>query len=183
MADFVSSHSHLIAQIFGFAAMGTAIVSYQFNKQRAVNLMLMLVAALWCGHYAFLGLITPIVMNVVNVVRAFVYALRGKKHMDSPLIPAAFCAAAAILVVFTWENAWSLLPAAASVFASLANWQTDTKKLRVLTVPVCVNWLVYNAVNHSVAGVCNETFTLISLGVAFWRYDRGKAAEIKNKKF
>ena len=182
MAEFISGHSYLIAQIFGFTAMGTAIVTYQFNKQRTVNLMLMLVAALWCGHYAFLGLMTPIVMNVINVVRAFVYSQRGKKHMDSPLIPAAFCVSAAVLLIFTWESPWSLLPAAASVFASLANWQKDAKKLRILTVPVCVGWLVYNAVNGSIAGACNETFTLVSLAVAFWRYDRSKAAEIKNKK-
>lgn len=176
MTEFFAAHSYLIAQIFGFSAMGLAILTYQFNRQKTVNLLLMGVAALWCLHYAALGLVTPIVMNVVNVVRAGVYSRREQKWAQSGLIPAAFCAAAVILTALTWSGPWSLLPGAASIFASLANWQKDTKKLRALTVPVCVCWLVYNIVNKSVAGAANETFTLVSIAVAFFRYDRKKAA-------
>ncbi|MCH5197475.1 MAG: YgjV family protein [Oscillospiraceae bacterium] len=174
MSDFISAHSFVLAQIFGFIAMGLAILTYQFNKQKTVNIMLMIVAAVWCVHYAFLGLITPIAMNFVNVVRAFVYSRREKKWASGNCIPIIFIAVSIILVIFTWESYWSLLPCVASVFASLANWQTDTKKLRALTVPVCVCWLIYNAVNGSIAGAANETFTLISIAVAFFRYDRKK---------
>lgn len=182
MIGFFETHSYLIAQIFGFAAMGTAILTYQFNKQKTVNLLLMLVAALWSGHYAFLGLFTPIVMNVVNVVRAGVYSLRQeKKWANAKWIPAAFCVASAALLAISWESPWSLLPAVASIFASVANWQTDTRKLRTLTVPVCVCWLAYNLVNRSIAGACNETFTLVSIAVAFFRYDRKKPPEEKEK--
>ncbi len=172
MPEFITAHSYLIAQIFGFTAMGLAILTYQFNKQKTVNLLLMAVAAAWCLHYAALGLVTPIVMNVVNVIRAGIYSYRDKKWANGKWIPVAFCIAVAVLTAVTWDGLWSLLPGVASIFASVANWQTDTKKLRVLTVPVCVCWLVYNAVNRSIAGVCNETFTLGSIAVAFFRYDR-----------
>lgn len=172
MSDFISAHSFALAQIFGFIAMGLAIITYQFNKQKTVNIILMAVAAVWCCHYAFLGLITPIAMNFVNVVRAFVYSHRDKKWASGNFIPVIFCAVAVILVIFTWDSLWSLLPCVASIFSSLANWQTDTKKLRALTVPVCVCWLIYNIVNSSIAGAANETFTLVSIAVAFFRYDR-----------
>ena len=172
MAEFISAHSYLIAQIFGFTAMGLAILTYQFNKQKTVNVMLMVVAAVWCCHYAFLGLMTPIAMNLINVIRAFVYSCRDKKWASGRYIPYAFCAVAIALLFFTWESVWSLLPCVASIFAAVANWQKDTKKLRILTVPVCVCWLVYNAVNGSIAGAANETFTLVSIAVAFFRYDR-----------
>ncbi len=171
MPAFFSEHAYLIAQIFGFAAMGTAILTYQFNKQRTVNLLLMAVAALWCLHYAALGLVTPILMNVVNVVRAAVYARRDKKIFNHWYVPVLFCAAAAVLCAVGWENAWSLLPGVASVFASAANWQTDTKKLRLLTVPVCLCWFTYNVAHRSLAGLCNEAFTLVSIIAAFIRYD------------
>ena len=172
MIDFFTAHAYLFSQIFGFAAMGLAILTYQFNKQKTVNLILMLVAALWCAHYACLGLITPIVMNVLNVVRAGVYAKRDKPWANKKWIPIAFSVIAVILTVVTWEDAWSLLPGLASVAASIANWQTDTKKLRAYTVPVCVCWLIYNAFHQSIAGAVNETFTLISILVAYLRYDR-----------
>ena len=57
----------------------------------------------------------------------------------------------------------------------------SSPRRRALTVPVCVCWLIYNAVNRSLAGVCNETFTLISIAVAFFRYDRKKPPEEKEK--
>ena len=174
MIAFLTAHSYIIAQIFGFTAMGLAILTYQFNKQKTVNLLLMAVAAVWCLHYAALGKTTPIVMNVINVIRAWVYSQRDKKWAHSNAIPVVFCIAAAALTAVTWDGFWSLLPGTASIFASLANWQTDTKKLRMLTVPVCVCWLVYNVFLHSIAGACNETFTLISIAVAFFRYDRKK---------
>lgn len=174
MAAFFTAHSYLFSQIFGFAAMGTAILTYQFNKQKTVNRILMLVALLWCAHYACLGLITPIVMNVLNVVRAGVYAKRDNPRFDRTWVPVAFCILAAVLTVVTWEDWWSLLPGIASVAAAVANWQTDTKKLRAFTVPVCVCWLIYNLFHKSVAGAVNETFTLISIFVAYLRYDRKK---------
>ena len=174
MIEFFTAHSYIIAQIFGFTAMGLAILTYQFNKQKTVNLLLMAVAAVWCLHYAALGKTTPIVMNVINVIRAWVYSRRDKKWAQSGAIPAVFCIAAAVLTDVTWDGFWSLLPGVASIFASLANWQTDTKKLRMLTVPVCVCWLIYNVFLHSIAGACNETFTLGSIAVAFFRYDRKK---------
>jgi hypothetical protein len=173
MTEFIHAHAFAIAQVFGFIAMGLAILTYQFNKQKTVNLMLMLVAAVWCLHYAFLGLVTPIVMNAVNVVRAGVYSRRREqKWAKGYLVPLLFCVASVVLTAVTWAGPWSLLPGAASVIISVANWQSDTKKLRALTVPVCVCWLVYNAVNRSIAGACNETFTLCSIAVAFFRYDR-----------
>ena len=174
MADFFSAHAYLFSQIFGFAAMGTAILTYQFNKQKTVNLLLMLVAALWCAHYACLGLVTPIVMNFLNVARAGVYAKRDHPKINHIWVPAAFCIAAVVLTAVTWDGPWSLLPGTASIFASIANWQTDTKKLRTFTVPVCMCWLIYNAFHRSLAGAVNETFTLISIAVAYFRYDRKK---------
>lgn len=177
MAEFFTAHAYLISQIFGIAAMGTAILTYQFNKQKSVNRMLMLVAVFWCAHYACLGLITPIVMNVLNVVRAGIYAKRDSPRFNRTWIPIAFCVLAAVLTAVTWENAWSLLPGAASIAASVANWQTGTKKLRAYTVPVCVCWLIYNVFHRSIAGAANETFTLISIFAAYLRYDRKKAAD------
>lgn len=170
MAAFLSTHAFLIGQIFGFAAMGVAILTYQFKKHRTIMLLMLLCAALWCGHFAFLGSATGVVMNVVNVARALVYTQRDKKWGSSPWIPAVFILAAAVTVIFTWDGVWSLLPCAASVCATLGNWQTNTQKLRLYTIGVCAGWFFYNLVQHSWAGMANEICTLCSVLVALWRY-------------
>ena len=170
MQAFLASHAYLISQIFGFAAMGVAILQYQFKKHRTIMLLMVLCSALWCAHYLFLGKMTAVFINLVNVLRSAAYTQREKKWGKSPLIPAGFILAAALICALTWENGWSLLPFFATVCATLGGWQTDTQKLRLYTLGVCGNWLVYNAVNRSIAGAANEIFTLVSVLIALWRY-------------
>ena len=169
MAEFFQSHSHLFANIFGFSAMFTEIIAYQFKKHRTIMLLIMLCSVLWCCHYACLGLMTPIAMNGLNIARNVVYCFRDKKWTQSPVVPGVFIVLSVVMTALTWDNAWSLLPLIAAVFASIGQWQTDTKKLKLLSIPISGCWFVFNAVNRSWAGLCNETFVLISIGVALWR--------------
>lgn len=184
MLQFISDHGYLFGQIFGFAAMGTAISMYQFKKHRTIMLLMVLCSSLWCLHFACLGLVTPIFMNVINVLRAVVYSRKEKKWASGNYIPALFIAASAAVVIFTWENVWSLLPFFASVAATIGNWQADTQRLRILTIPVCVFWFAYNLINGSVAGMANETFVLVSVIVGLVRHRRsGGAAASRDEAF
>ena len=56
-----------------------------------------------------------------------------------------------------------------TVFSTSASWQTNTKRLKLLTIPVCVCWFVYNLFSRSYAGMANETFVLGSVIVALYR--------------
>ena len=180
MTAFITGHAMLFSQIFGFAAMATAVSMYQFKKHKTIMLLMVLCSSLWCAHYACLGLVNPILMNVINVLRSLVYSRREKKWASGNYIPAIFIAASVAVVIMTWNDVWSLLPCVASVFATVGNWQTDTQRLRALTVPVCACWFVYNLVNHSVAGMANETFALVSVAVGLYRHRR-KAAPAENQ--
>lgn len=181
MAEFFTEHSYLFSQIAGFAAMATCIAMYQFKKHRTVMLLMVLCSSLWCVSYAFLGLLTPILLNLVNVLRNFVMSFREKPWCRSKLIPAAFIVMSLGIVAFTWTGPACLLPMVASVSATLSCWATDPKKLRYLTYPVCLGWFFYNMINHSVAAMCNETFTFVSVTVALIRFYRQDRKEAENK--
>lgn len=171
MIEFFTRHAFLFSQIFGFSAMAVAISTYQFNKHKIMMILLTLCSTFWCLHFLCLGAYTAVALNVINLIRNAVYGFRDKKWAQSNAVPAAFLAVTVLAVVLTWKNIWDIFPLVAAVFATLANWQTDTRKLRYLTYPVSVGWLVYNIVNHSVAGMCNEIFTIVSLTVGVVRYD------------
>ena len=108
-------------------------------------------------------------MNAVNAVRSVIYGINNKKWSRSNRIPAVFCAAAVVTVVLTWESAWSILPLIGCITSAIANWQTDTAKLKILTVPVSVSWIIYNAHSASYAGLINEILALCSIGIYFLR--------------
>ena len=176
MLTFFQNHAFLIGQFFGFAAMATGIIMYQFKRHRTIMLLMMLCAGLWCLHFICLGKYTAVFMNLLNVIRSVLYSFRGRKWADSRLIPAAICVSSLVISAFTWEGPLSLLPAAASVSSTLANWQTDTRRLKLLTIPVCVGWFVYNLFGRSYAGMANEIFVLASVFIALYRLRRERPA-------
>ena len=107
---------------------------------------------------------------MINVFRGIIYSCRDtKKWAQSNIIPAVFIILNAGSVILTWESMWSILPFIAAIFATIANWQMNTRLLKYLSIPVCVCWLVYNTVNGSIAGACNEAFALISIAAYFIR--------------
>ena len=170
MIEFFTQHQNLIAQIFGFIAMGIAIAMYQFKKHRTILILMSLCSLVWSLHFACLGLFTPVGMNMINVFRGIIYSCRDtKKWAQSNIIPAVFIVLNAGSIILTWESMWSILPFIAAIFATIANWQMNTRLLKYLSIPVCVCWLVYNTVNGSIAGACNETFALVSIAAYFIR--------------
>ena len=169
MTDFIAENSYILSQICGFLAIITAFSMYQFKKHRTIMFLSVLCSGIWCLHFAFLGLINPILMNVVNLIRGAVYACREKPWANKKFIPYLFAAVSLTLTVVTWENAWGVLPCIGTICSTFANWQTDTRKLKLLTVPVSLSWGVYDAVNKSVAGCLNEVLVLISIALYFIR--------------
>lgn len=169
MLDFINAHQSVVANIFGFSAIFVAMTMYQFKKHKTILWLMVLCSALWCCHFATLGLMTPVAMNFINVIRSFVFSFRDKKWAQSPLIPAAFLLASLVMVICTWDGIWSILPCVGTAFATIANWQKNTKKLKILTIPVCASWFTYNFVNHSWPGLCNETLALASIFISLYK--------------
>ena len=178
MVQFISEHLFIIAQIFGFAAMFTAFLTYQLNNHKKIMFVLLLVASLWCCHFMCLKEYTAVAMNFLNIIRCFVYGKRDKKWAQKNFIPYIFIVASAIMTALTWKTALSLLPFVASIFAALANWQTDPKRLKIMTIPINICWFTYNITCSSWAGAINETITFISIIISLIRYkiqDKNKA--------
>ncbi len=176
MTEFFTAHQNAVAQIFGFVAMAIAISMYQFKKHRTILVLMSLCSFVWCLHFITLGLFTPVAMNFINVGRGIVYSFRDKKWAQNNIIPAVFIVLCAGSVILTWESVWSILPFIASIFATIANWQKNTRLLKYLSIPVCVCWFVYNIVNGSIAGTLNETFALASIIVYLVRTRKESAA-------
>lgn len=181
MLDFIKDNSFIIAQVFGFLAMLVSISMYQFNKHKKVMLLMVLCALLWCCHYTFLGLFTPVAMNFLGAVKNFIFSFKEGRQIESKTIPIIFLILSVVSTLLTWKDAWSVLPLIASVFAIVAQWQINVKHLRLLTIPVCVCWFIYNINNQSWAGTANEVFVLISIIVALIRNKKTETIKVESE--
>lgn len=169
MVEFFISHINLIAQILGFIAMGMGILVYQFNRHSTIMFIKVCISAIWCIHYGLLGLWSAVAINVLNVVRDTIFALREKKKLETPIIPVFFVVVSVVSVLCTWGNWWSIVPMIASVTSTLAHWQKVTKKLKIYALPGNILWLIYDLFNKSWSGSANDAFVIGSIIVSLVR--------------
>ena len=169
MTDFLLAHKDMIAQTAGFIAMALTVLSFQFGKHRTIMVFMTLSSVFWVIHYSLLGLFPAAAINTMNMLRNHIFGLRERKGWDSPVIPAVFVVIAAVSVIATWENAWDILPLAASVTATVANWQKVTGKLKLLSIPRYSLWVVYDIHGKAWAGLINDIFTITSIIISLIR--------------
>lgn len=177
MTEFFSSHIDLIAQILGFIAMGTGILVYQFNRHSTIMFIKVCISAIWCVHYGLLGLWPAVAINILNVVRDTIFALREKKNIESPVVPGFFVLASVVSVLCTWKGWWSIVPMIASVASTIAHWQKVTKKLKIYALPGNILWLIYDLFNKSWSGSANDSFVIASIVVSLVRISRAEKKE------
>ena len=177
MLAFYQAHAELLAQIAGFIAMGLTVLSFQFRRHGWILAVMTASSVFWILHYVMLGLYPAAAINTMNLLRNYIYSLREKKNINSKWIPAFFVVVAAASVLSTWENVWSVLPLMASVIATIANWQTQTKRLKLLSCPRYGLWLAYDLINGSWAGAANDLLTIGSIAASLLkqRWDEQRA--------
>lgn len=182
MIEFISANSFIMAQIVGFIAVAMVIVMYQFKSHKLIMVLMSVMCGFWCLHFAMLNCWSAVVMNGVNVTRSIVYSFDDKKWARAKIVPFVFSAVAVVLVILSWQDIRSILPLIGTVFSTFANWQKDTKRLKLLTVPVCLSWGTYNFLNSSYAGFINEILCFCSIIVYFLRtYATEKKAKLIQK--
>ena len=176
--EFFKAHIDFFAQAAGDSARALTILSFQFRKHRWILAFMTASSVFWILHYVMMGLYPAAAINTMNMFRNYIYSLREKKGINSKLIPAFFVVVASVSVIATWKNVWSVLPLMASIIATIANWQTQTKKLKLLSFPRYGLWLAYDLINKDPAGAVNDAFTIgsISISLIKQRMEERKAA-------
>ena len=80
-----------------------------------------------------------------------------------------------------YRNIFSLLSIAGALFQVGAFWLTEEKKIRLLSFFGTPCWFVYNCVNHAYGPAVGSIMSMVSIGLAIYRYDirnRDKSAEV-----
>ena len=160
------------AQIMGFIAMISAVICFQQKDRKKILIFQILVTAIWTLHFILLKNPTGAAINAMQVVRSILF-LKKEEYKWTQWMgwPVIFIVITVIIGIITWESPLSLLPVIGTSFSTVSLWMKKPKTIRLLTVPVSVLWGIFDAVNRSAAGVCNEVFTLVSIAVAIFRID------------
>ncbi len=171
----------IAVQAIGFAGVALNVVAFQCKKHKNVMLFKSSNELAFAVQYILLGAYTGAALNGVSIVRNLVFARLVEKKRSTLPFQILFSVFFAAVSIFTWKGPLDALVIISKVLSTFSYGMSDTGKVRLLSVPVSITWLVYNASAGSLAGIICEAFTLVSLVSAMIRIDlprlRGKKTE------
>ncbi len=162
-----------LAQIFGIGAMISLFSIYQQTERKKLIISKLCADVCWVVHYALLGGIGGIIPNFIGIFRELIFVKREEKSWANKIVwPILFIALGWCLGIFTFKSPINILPITASTFVTISFWVKRPTLTKIISVPVCLAFLVYDIFVGSYIGIVNESISVVSIVISF----------IKNKK-
>ena len=167
----------IAAQIFGIFAMLSLFIIYQQKSRKKIIIAKLSADICWVAHYLCLGGIAGIIPNMVGIFRELVFINRKDKAWANKLVwPIVFIAINFGLGMTTFHSFYNILPIAASAFVTVSLWIDNPKLTKIITIPVCIAFMIYDFYVKSYIGMINESISIVSI-IMFFIKERKKPNE------
>ena len=164
--------NYIIGQAFGYLTAALTVISYQCKTQKKLLIIQTLSTVSICISYLLLGAHSGMVLNVVCVIRNFIFFFREKKWFAHRLWPVALAVVMGVLGALSWNGPASILLIIAlmanTLFLSSDNVQNLRKSILVTSTMI----LIYDAICRVWGGILNESLAICSACVGLLRYKK-----------
>ena len=164
-----------IAQLFGLCAMVSLFLIYQQKSRKKILFAKLSADVFWVIHYLCLGGIAGMIPNAIGIFRELIFLCRKKHKWANVLIwPVIFILINWLLGFKTFHTWYNFLPIVASSFVTISLWIDNPRLTKIITVPICTAFLIYDAFIGSYIGILNEAISIISILLFFLRESKMK---------
>lgn len=160
-----------IIQLIGFLGLAISIVAFQFKKHRGIVLCKATSELVFSLQYILLGAWTAAVLDFISVIRNLLFYRLVKKGRSTLPVIVGFGLFVIATGFFTFDGFVSVLPIGSKLLTTISYGIKKEKWLRIITLPSCILWIIYNLYVNSIAGVLTDSMTLISLLIAMYKFD------------
>ena len=122
-------------------------------------------------QYIFLGAWTAAVLDGISVIRNALYTGFVKRGRSTTPVIIGFGLFVVVTGIVTFDGWLSLLPIAAKLLTTISYGMKNERLLRIITLPSCIMWSIYNLYVGSLGGALGDALTLISLLTAMYKFD------------
>ncbi len=165
----------IIIQLIGFVALAMSIIAFQFKKHGQILFCRTASELIFALQYILLGAWTAAIMDGFSVIRNSLYSHLVKKNRSTTPVIVAFSIFVVITGIVTFDGPISLLPIISKLLTTVSYGMKNERVLRIITVPSCIFWVIYNVFVGSIAGILSDSLALISLLIAMYKFDFKKA--------
>ena len=158
-------------QLIGFAALATSLISFQFKKHGQILFCRTASELIFALQYILLGAWSAAIMDGISVIRNTSYTYLVKKNRSTTPVIIGFCTFVIVVGVVTFEGLISLLPIISKLLTTISYGMKNERLLRLITLPSCIFWIIYNAYIGVIAGILVDSLALVSLLIAMYKFD------------
>ncbi len=177
MQNFVT----LIGHALGFISVGLFFYSYQRTQKSKIMIIQTVATALSVVQYLLIGALSGFALNIVCIIRNFIFFYREKNHRTDMASPIILAVCMAIVSIFSWEGIHSLLITLGLVVNTICMGVFDAKNFRKTILISSSLILIYNIFALSYSGILSESISLVSVVIGILRY-RNTSHPISTKK-
>lgn len=160
-----------IIQLIGFIGLALSIGAFQFKKHRGIVVCKMTSELVFAVQYIFLGAWTAAILDGVSVIRNALYTGFVKRGRSTTPVIIGFGLFVVITGIATFDGWLSLLPIGAKLLTTVSYGMKNERLLRIITLPSCIMWSLYNLYVGSLGGALGDLITLASLLIAMYKFD------------
>lgn len=163
----------IIVNGVGVMALILLVASYQMKNRTMMFNVYFGTAISWVFYFGLQGNIASALMNVVGIVRTFVFRLRGKhKWVDSYLTLIVFLVGMTGLTALSFRDWRDIFPLVATASQTIAFFAIKENTIRAINLFGYVAWILNGITcGYWVALAC-DCITFVSLVVALVRFSK-----------
>lgn len=169
--DFLGAELASPAFYFGGLGLILSIIAFQFKKHKHIVLLKLSSELTFSIQYILLGAWTGAVLDFISVIRNFLFYRFVKKGISTTPVILVFGAFVVVTGFLTFDGIMSILPIISKLLTTVSYGMKKEKWLRLITLPSCILWIVYNLFVGSWAGAVTDGITLVSILIAIYKFD------------
>ena len=157
--------------VFGFCAMGFAILSFQTKKRITIITMQLVSHVFWILYFTFNGAFVGAVLNIISMLRCIIFSFKDEhKWAKSYFWLAFFIAISLFVTMLTWSKWYDIFPIIGMIVLTFGFYMSSEKNIRILSLVGYPMWLTYGICTLSYVAIVNDGICFISLIISFIRY-------------
>ena len=161
----------VLTQLIGFVGLGAFVLSFQCKNNKYLILLALFANLCYTIQFFVLGGYTASLTELIAVFNCLIQSCYGRKWAEWYGWRWLFSGLYLAALAFTWQNWFSLLPCAASILGTLAQWSRNGKIIRLSRLFVVGPfWLIYDAYVGSISGVISQLLSVGSILISIRRY-------------
>lgn len=163
----------ILPQIVGILAVISFLLSYQQKKRKNIIIWNAISRCLYIVQYVLLGAFEGAALDVLGTVSSVAAQKKESKFISkySKAVIVAINLTIFITGIYLYENIFSLFPIVGVILHTSAFWINEEKTIRRVSFLGSPFWLVYNLASCAYGSAIGDVLTMVSIGIAIFRYD------------